>query len=63
MPVVGFIVMAGVIAYFMLSGRDSKIIPSALIDKPAPEFSLPSIDGAAAALGTAHLKGHTPSLV
>ena len=62
MPVVGFIVMAGVIAYFMLSGRDSKIIPSALIDKPAPEFSLPSIDGTAAALGTAHLKGQVSLL-
>ena len=57
LPVVGFIAIAAVIAYFMLSGRDPKIIPSALINKPVPEFSLPSIDGAAGALGTAHLRG------
>lgn len=62
LPVVGFIAIAAVIAYFMLSGKDAKIIPSALIDKPAPEFSLPSIDGAAGALGTAHLKGQVSLL-
>ncbi|MHA1568270.1 MAG: DsbE family thiol:disulfide interchange protein [Alphaproteobacteria bacterium] len=62
LPVVGFIAIAAVIAYFMLSGKDAKIIPSALIDKPAPEFSLPSLDGAAGALGTAHLKGQVSLL-
>lgn len=62
LPVVGFIAMAAVIAYFMLSGKDPKIIPSVLIDKPAPEFFLPSIEGAAGALGTAHLKGQVSLL-
>jgi cytochrome c biogenesis protein CcmG/thiol:disulfide interchange protein DsbE len=62
LPVVGFLAIAGVIAWFMLSGRDPKIIPSALIDKPAPEFSLPSLDGAAGGLTTAHLKGQVSVL-
>ncbi len=62
LPVTGFIAIAAVIAYFMLSGKDAKIIPSALIDKPVPEFSLPSIDGATGGLGTAHLKGQVSLL-
>ncbi len=62
LPVVGFIAIAAVIAYFMLSDKDAKIIPSALIDKPVPEFSLPSIDGAAGGLATAHLGGQVSVL-
>jgi len=40
-PVVFFIMMAG----FLLFGltRDPNIVPSALVDKPLPEFSLPSL--------------------
>lgn len=62
LPVVGFLAIAGVIAYFMLSGKDAKIIPSALIDQPVPEFSLPSIDGATDALTAAHFKGQVSIL-
>ena len=40
-----FGVLAAVIAYFMLSGHDPRLLPSALIDKPAPQFKLPPIKG------------------
>ncbi|MHA1538224.1 MAG: DsbE family thiol:disulfide interchange protein [Alphaproteobacteria bacterium] len=45
LPVILFLVLAGVIAFFMLSGRDPRLLPSTLIDKPAPQFSLPAIAG------------------
>lgn len=32
-------------------------VPSALIDKPAPEFALPDLDGGEGGLTSAHLKG------
>ena len=39
-------VFAVLIAYFLVGlGRDPSKIPSALIDKPLPEFSLPPIEG------------------
>jgi len=45
LPVLVFGALAAVIAYFMLSGRDPRLLPSALIDQPAPEFKLPPIEG------------------
>lgn len=43
LPLVLFLILAG---YFALGlTKDPKIIPSALIDQPAPEFSLPPIEG------------------
>lgn len=45
LPVLLFLALAGVIAFFMLSGRDPRLLPSTLIDKPAPQFSLPAIAG------------------
>jgi len=60
LPVVLFGVLAAVIAYFMLTGRDPRLLPSTLIDKPAPEFNLPPIKGwedRKPGLATADLKG------
>ena len=60
LPVLGFLTLAGVIAFFMLSGRDPRLLPSTLINKPAPQFSLPAIAGWAKAppgLATKDLKG------
>ncbi len=45
LPVAVFLALAAVIADFMLSGRDPRLLPSTLIDKPAPQFSLPAIEG------------------
>ena len=45
LPVALFLALAAVIADFMLSGRDPSLLPSTLIDKPAPQFSLPAIAG------------------
>lgn len=45
LPVFLFMLLAGVVAFFMLSGRDPRLLPSTLIDKPAPQFSLPPIKG------------------
>ena len=44
--------------YFLVGlQRDPTVIPSALIDKPAPAFSLPPIEGREESLSTADLKG------
>ncbi|MCZ6839583.1 MAG: DsbE family thiol:disulfide interchange protein [Alphaproteobacteria bacterium] len=45
-PVVIFAVLIGVLAVLTLQtkdGRDPSLIPSALLGKPAPEFSLPAV--------------------
>ena len=53
-PLALFAVLA---AYFALGlGRDPSVLPSALIDKAAPEFSLPGL-GERAGLATADLAG------
>jgi cytochrome c biogenesis protein CcmG, thiol:disulfide interchange protein DsbE len=38
--------------------RDPRLVPSPLIDKPVPEFSLPGLANADQQLGSSDLKGH-----
>lgn len=60
LPVLLFGVLAAAVAYFMLSEKDPRLLPSALIDQPAPEFTLPPIKGwedKKPGLSTADLKG------
>lgn len=45
-PVIGFVLIAGLFALALRSGDPSKL-PSALIGKPAPRLVLPSLDGVA----------------
>lgn len=45
LPVAVFLVIAGYFAWGLLSGRDPSEVPSALIDKPVPEFELPPVPG------------------
>jgi cytochrome c biogenesis protein CcmG, thiol:disulfide interchange protein DsbE len=56
LPLAVFAVLA---VYFALGlGMDPKIIPSALIDKPVPQFTLPPIEGGAGeGFSDADLKG------
>ncbi len=61
LPLVVFAVLA--VYFFVGLGRDSKVIPSALIDKPVPEFTLPPIEGGPGdGLSTADLKGRVSVL-
>jgi cytochrome c biogenesis protein CcmG/thiol:disulfide interchange protein DsbE len=54
LPVLLFAVLAG---YFLVGlGRDPSVLPSALIDRPAPAFDLPGL-GPRAGLATADLPG------
>ena len=54
LPILLFAVLAG---YFLLGlGRDPSVLPSALIDRPAPSFDLPGL-GDRAGLATANLVG------
>ena len=48
-----------VLTAFLFAGlwRDPREVPSPLIDKPAPQFSLARLDDPAAKLGTADMKG------
>ncbi len=45
LPLVVFAGLAGLFLFQLTLGHDPKEIPSALIDKPAPEFSLPALEG------------------
>ena len=38
-------------------GRDPRVLPSALIDKPVPDFSLPPVQGRSLGLSSADLRG------
>lgn len=53
-PLAAFLALA-VLAFFML-GRDKDTLPSALIDRPAPEFDLPGLREGAPGLSTADLR-------
>lgn len=60
-PVAVFAMLAAVFAIYLYQvGSGEKVIstvPSALIDKPAPQFSLPGIDGGPNGFSTTDLKG------
>jgi cytochrome c biogenesis protein CcmG/thiol:disulfide interchange protein DsbE len=45
LPVALFLVLAGYFAVALYSGRDPSLLPSALIDQPAPDFALAGFDG------------------
>jgi cytochrome c biogenesis protein CcmG/thiol:disulfide interchange protein DsbE len=54
LPLVGFLALAILFA-FRLGAGDPSRIPSALLNKPVPEFALPPLDGAGAGLLSADL--------
>ncbi len=49
LPVATFVGLTAVFGFYLYQmgpgGKDISVVPSALIDKPAPEFSLPPIEG------------------
>jgi len=45
LPLGLFLALAGVFLAQLISGRDSQTIPSALIGQPAPQTSLPALEG------------------
>lgn len=47
LPLALFLVLAGVFLAQLLSGRDSSVVPSALIGAQAPQIALPPLDGMA----------------
>jgi cytochrome c biogenesis protein CcmG/thiol:disulfide interchange protein DsbE len=56
LPLAAFMVLAGYFALALRPGHDPAELPSALIDKPAPAFDLPSL-GAGEAVTSASLRG------
>ena len=54
-PVVVFAGLAVALAWGLT--RDPKVLPSALIDKPVPEFNLPPVKGRTSGLASADLSG------
>lgn len=60
-PLVLFAALAGV--FLVNIGKDQSVVPSALIDKPAPDFSLPPLPGRDQGLSKADLtQGHVSVL-
>lgn len=61
LPIVVFAVLIGVLGFLTLQtkeGRDPSLIPSPLVGKPAPEFSLPALaEGIPGGFATADLRG------
>ncbi|MCC6716258.1 MAG: DsbE family thiol:disulfide interchange protein [Acetobacteraceae bacterium] len=55
-PLLLFAALAGYFGVALLSGRDPHELPSALLDKPAPDFALPGLGGGAG-LSMAGLRG------
>ena len=43
LPALLFVGLVAYLAYELRPGRDPSVVPSALIDKPAPEFALPPL--------------------
>lgn len=55
LPVFAFVGLAVALGWGLT--RDPRILPSALIDEPVPEFDLPAVKGRTRGLATADLKG------
>lgn len=55
LPVAVFLVIAGI--FWGGLGRDPTLVPSVLIDQPAPAFSLPPLHESAASLSNADFEG------
>ncbi|EKF18668.1 DsbE family thiol:disulfide interchange protein [Nitratireductor pacificus] len=45
LPLAAFLALSAIFLLQLVSGRDSAIVPSALIDKPAPQTDLPPLEG------------------
>ncbi len=45
LPLIVFIALAGLFLFQLTMGNDPQTIPSALINKPAPDFSLSAVEG------------------
>jgi cytochrome c biogenesis protein CcmG/thiol:disulfide interchange protein DsbE len=56
LPAVVFALLAA--GFYVGLGIDSNVLPSALIDKPAPDFTLPPLTGEERGFSSAELQGH-----
>lgn len=57
LPLLVLLVLGGWFAVSLFSGRNPAALPSALIDKPLPAFSLPALPGRAEGLANTDLGG------
>jgi cytochrome c biogenesis protein CcmG/thiol:disulfide interchange protein DsbE len=63
-PLLLFLVVAGYFLWGLVTDRDPSLVPSMLIDKPAPIFDLPPVDGLdRPGLATADLRSGQVALV
>ena len=56
-PLAVFVLMVGLLGYGLREGYDPKVVPSPLIDKPAPAFSLAMLEDPSRELSTADMTG------
>jgi len=62
-PVALFATLVGFMAWGMWNGEEREALPSAFLEKPAPDFALPKLSDAAETLTVADLKGDGPVVV
>ena len=63
LPLIAFAGLVATVAVPLFSGRDPHVLPSALIDQPVPEFSLPPVVSDRPGLVTDDLRSGGPALV
>jgi cytochrome c biogenesis protein CcmG/thiol:disulfide interchange protein DsbE len=62
-PLIIFAALAGVFGWQVTQGGDPSVLPSTMVDRPAPEFDLPPLPGFEAGFARADLTGGGPALV
>ncbi|NBB84507.1 MAG: redoxin domain-containing protein, partial [Alphaproteobacteria bacterium] len=62
-PLIIFAALAGVFGWQVTQGGDPSVLPSTMVDRPAPEFDLPPLPGFEAGFARADLTGGRPALV
>jgi len=63
LPLLGALALIGWLGWPILAGKDPSVLPSALLDKPLPEFDLPALQDGAAPLRTADFRTGAPVLL
>ena len=63
LPLLGAVALIGWLGYPILAGHNPQVLPSALLDKPIPDFDLPSLQDGETSLASTELATGAPILL